>query len=368
MNLLEACCEAGFQLPLSKLESVMTFDTKQMPQIPYVDLRGKTLVDLLRTNLPRAQAMVAATRNVYGAASRLASALVLGPADRASHAWLKRTENPYLSEIEAYAQLMGIPGIFALNMSYEWGCTSGAYRSGDSVKLLRVLDWPFPALGKHVMVAHQSGAAGEYYNVTWPGLSGIYQASAPGRFAAAINQAPMRMHGLTLPGDWLRNRQLVSSAPGLPPAHLLRLVFEKARNGEEALEMLMNVRVALPVIYTLTGVNPGQGCVIERLEDSARVFTLDQSPQITTANHFNSNFHFRGYGWRPRATHSYERLAQSCCICDVDLEASNFDWLTEPIINEETRLILVADAKTGRLQVQGMEGAQKMTEVFHLPA
>ena len=72
-------------------------------------------------------------------------------------------------------------GVYALNLCYEWGCTSGAYAQEDSISLLRVLDWPFPALGKHMVVAHQSGAAGDFYHVTWPGIAGVFNAMAPGR-------------------------------------------------------------------------------------------------------------------------------------------------------------------------------------------
>ena len=71
-----------------------------------------------------------------------------------------RTHNPYLAEIDAMAEILGISGTHALNLSYEWGCTSGAFATGDSVTLLRLLDWPFPELGKHVMVIHQDGTAG----------------------------------------------------------------------------------------------------------------------------------------------------------------------------------------------------------------
>ncbi len=100
--------------------------------------------------------------------------------------------------------------------------------------LLRVLDWPFPALGKQVMVVLQKGKAGDFYNITWPGVSGVYTAMAPGRFAAALNQAPMRMHGLGYAGDWLKNRLMAGRETGLPPAHLLRQVFEQADSYETA--------------------------------------------------------------------------------------------------------------------------------------
>jgi hypothetical protein len=65
----------------------------------------------------------------------------------------------------------------------------------------RLLDWGFPKLGENLVVAHQSGPAGDFHNITWPGIAGIYQAVARGRFAAAINQAPMRRHGPGLATD-----------------------------------------------------------------------------------------------------------------------------------------------------------------------
>ncbi len=58
--------------------------------------------------------------------------------------------------------------------------------------LRRTLDWPFRGLGKCVEIAWQSGPAGEFYNVTWPGPVGVLSAMAPGRFCAVINQAPMQ--------------------------------------------------------------------------------------------------------------------------------------------------------------------------------
>ena len=57
--------------------------------------------------------------------------------------------------------------------------------------LARTLDWPFPGLGRHLEVARMRGPAGDFDNVTWPGYVGALTASAPGRFAASINQAPL---------------------------------------------------------------------------------------------------------------------------------------------------------------------------------
>jgi len=335
--------------------------------IPFVDLRGKTPIDLLRSYPDKAHELVSAARRTFGMLSWAASAPLLPLSDRASHAWLVRARNPYLYEIESFAEILGISGIYSLNLTYEWGCTSGAYRTDDTVSLLRVLDWPFPALGRELIVALQNGKAGEFYNLTWPAVSGVFTAMAPGRFAAALNQAPMRKHNLSFAGDWVKNRLLMRKQMNIPPSHLLRQVFEQAENYEMAKQMLTHMPIAMPVIYTLTGTEPGQGCIIERMEHTAEVRELAGSLQITTTNHFNSSLSETGDGWRPREIDSEGRYKQSRAIHGHDLQASHFDWLHAPILNKHTRLAAIADADTGRLVVQGFEGMAQVTDVFNLP-
>ena len=68
------------------------------------------------------------------------------------------------------------------------------------------------------------GAAGEFFNVTWPGYVGTLTASAPGRFAAAINQAPLWRRTRK---PWLRPYDLAVNALETwpirfcPPDHLV---------------------------------------------------------------------------------------------------------------------------------------------------
>ena len=119
---------------------------------------------------------------------------------------------------------------------------------------------------------------------------------APGRFAATLNQAPMRRHGWLMPIDWALNRRLVGNPSGLPPAHLLRKIFEEARNYEEAKKMAMDTPVALPVIFILSGLKPGEGCVIERTENSAATIDLGTGDRVTAANHFTSPLAALGKG------------------------------------------------------------------------
>ncbi len=43
-----------------------------------------------------------------------------------------------------------------------------------------------------------------------------------------------------------------------------------------------------------------------------------------------------------------------------------FAWLIPPVLNEKTRLAMVADAKAGRLIARGYEATGPATEVFAL--
>ena len=117
------------------------------------------------------------------------------PRCRCSTGWrgagCRARSRPMSREIEGIATALGFSGVWFLNGSYQWGCTTMA-RDEDGVPwLVRTLDWPFPGLGRHVEIAHKWGEAGEFYSVTWPGYVGALTAMAPGRFAASINQAPL---------------------------------------------------------------------------------------------------------------------------------------------------------------------------------
>jgi len=337
--------------------------------IPFVDLRGKTPVDLLRAYPDKAQELILAARRTYGFASSLASAALMPLADKLSHQWMIKSRNPYLHEVESMADVLSSRGVYTLNVCFEWGCTSGLWRTDDTISLLRVLDWPFPALGKHVVVAHQQGKAGEFYNVTWPGMTGMFNGMAPGRFTAAINQAPMRKHGKGFILDWVKNRKIAREQTAIPPAHLLRQVFETAEHYAAAKDMLAKTPLAVPAIFVLGGTKPGEGCVIERLENVAEIFELGAEQFVRSSNHFNSmSFSQIGKGWYPREIDSAGRYRHSGSIGGYELEQEHFSWLRSPIINPNTRLCVLSDAQSRRLMVQGYEGSLPVTEIFHMPA
>ena len=338
---------------------------RTLPPIPFADIRGGTSVDLLKIFPGKAEALARGATNTFGLASRAAGAVALPLGDRASRNWLARTGNPYRAEIDALAGRLQIRGVYFLNLCFEWGCTGGVWASQTGPVLRRVLDWPFPALGTSMVVALQDGKAGAFYNITWPGLSGSFQGLAPGRFAAAINQAPMRRHRAGYAGDWLRNRIAVRGETGLPPAHLLRLVLETAPDYAAAKALLRDTRLAVPAIFLLSGVRDDEGCVIDRTEGEAAIRTLD-GDAVCVANHFETRLGASGAGWRARPIDSLGRAASARALTAKDF-AADFAWFKPPIANANSRLAFSASAARGSLTLIGTDGPVQTTQVFRLP-
>jgi hypothetical protein len=322
-----------------------------LPAIPLIDA-GHDGPTALAVAVPDHLAQIMAiSEKRYG---RIALAL----GDRISRRWLERTANPYLDEIAAVARTVGRPGAHLLNLSYEWTCTSGVGPDpdGDGSRLLRTLDWPLDGLGRNVVVARQEGEAGVYYNVTWPGFSGVVTAMAPGRFSAAINQPPMRQYTPSCWLDWAISRARTLKSDALPPAHLLRRVFDTCRTFDAAKAMLTDSPICLPAFFVLSGTRPDQGCVIERLERRAAV----RPAPVSAANHWIAlpvPGRTRGFDSEGRCA-LMERLR--------DRAADDFAWVAPPILNETTRLAVSANAACGRLVVQGFESISPATTVFRL--
>ena len=323
----------------------------KLPTIPLLETGKAGPLALLDAAPRRFGEIIEVSRRHYGEV-----ALRLG--DVVSRRWLDKTANPYRHEIEAVAARAGRPGAHLLNLSYEWTCTSavGADPSGPGNRLLRILDWPLDGLGMNVVVGRQEGEAGPYYNITWPGFVGIATAMAPGRFSAALNQPPIRRFSGSCRLDWAIFRVHVWRNEGLPPAHLLRLVFDQCQTYAEARSMLRETPLCLPAFFILGGLAAEESCVIERLENRAAVGDGPGS----AANHWQGlkmPGHPRGEDsvgrWR-----MMERLRADA--------ADDFTWLAPPILNATTKLSVIANAAQKRLLVQGWETIGPATGVFRL--
>jgi hypothetical protein len=324
-----------------------------LPAIPVIDCGA----DFPRATLA---AHGAKTHALLDVATRRYPRQVLSGLDRVSRAWLVRSNNGHLAEIDAIATTLGRPGAYFFSVNYEWGCTCRAAPSedGTSARLIRVLDWQTPGLGSNLVCAKVTGApAGPFAVLTWPGYTGVLQVMAPGRFSAALNQAPMRDPTGLFYLDWAANRRRVWKMPFPTPAHLLRRVADEARDFAEAGRMLSESLISTPGIFTLAGLAPEETVVIERTENDARVL---RAREAVAANHWAEP----GWRGRPRGDSSVERVHAIKCVSPSF--APDFAWLTPPMLNAKTRLAMVADAKLGRLVARGYEADGAATQSLDL--
>lgn len=320
--------------------------------IPFVDASVGGSLTLTQAEASRFNAIMTAGRQHYGTA-------VISFGDLVSRAWLSRQKSPLAAEIDAIAAEAGKNGAWLLNLSYEWSCTTGTGPdpSGDGNRMLRTLDWPLDGLGETIVVAKFKSRVGEYFNVTWPGFVGVATAMAPGRFSAAINQPPFRKWTKSCWFDWIINRGRLLGRKATPPTHLLRDVFDTCATYDEAKQKLCETPLAIPAFFTLSGTAPNQSCLIEREEDD---YSIHESP-TACANHWIARDvpgHFRGIDSPGRLDLMNKTRDQS---------DDGFDWVAEPILNETTRVAVVANAHTGKLLVRGYESDGVVTSDFQHP-
>ncbi len=312
-----------------------------------------------------------------------AARVMLPAVDAVTRRWLERSASPYVAEIAAIAAALDYSGIWFLNGCYQWGCTALAREEdGGMPWLVRTLDWPFPGLGRHVEIARMRGPAGAFDTVTWPGFVGALTASAPGRFAACINQAPLRRrtrHPWLRPYDIARNALATARIRFIPPDHLLRDVFETCGSFGEARHRLETTPVARPVIFTLAGCRRGERCVIERTEQGFE----SRDDDTGAANDWLCG----RPAWEARVSsqamfsRSYEEAAQRNLARKQQLAAwtgefarGTFAWVTAPVLNPFTRVAVEMCPAKGVLRAVGYETlpdcefAQPVTQVRELTA
>jgi hypothetical protein len=329
----------------------------QLTTIPVVDVGERFAIELIDRAAPTVHALL-------DAAGGHMPAPALKVADAMSRTWLKRCGSPYLHEIDTVGRLLGRPGAHFFNIHYEWGCTTSAKPApdGTTARLVRVLDWKTKGLGRNIVAARIQGANGAWISLTWPGYTGALQGMAPGRFSTAINQAPMRSPAGAFYLDWAVNRARVWRMPHLTPAHLLRRVFEDAADFDAAKHLLTQTPICAPAIFTLAGLRPEETCVIERREETASV-RMGGTTGACTANDWQQS---KGAPVHPRGCENEGRVAQMTGVSSA-LDPA-LPWLTAPILNPTTRLVLIADAAQGRLVARGFEEGGPATHVLELAA
>ena len=334
---------------LSVTRKACEADAVTLPSIPIHDRRNTTLLHHALDGTDRAERVMQTVLGGMGIAGRMLPPF-LPLADRIADRRLVAMNDPYRTEILEIRSALGRPGPVAFNLSYEFGCTARVFETSGSPILFRTLDWPFRGLGGLVEIIKLRGSAGEWITATWPGVVGCLHGAAPGRFAIALNQAPERRSGWGRAGDWLTSKRRFMRATGLPPAHLLRQIFETATDFASARQMLQETPVAAPVIFTLSGTKPGEACTIERTEHGAAA-----TDHPAAANHFESHAPGR---WRPRGYDSHGRR-QAMLSAEV---MPALDAIAPPVLNPLTRLAMTVCAN-GKLSIAGYDGDAQITAI-----
>jgi hypothetical protein len=345
-----------------------------LTDIPVIDLREGGAPRHVQRSAERARALRDTCLNFFPPA-----AMPLVPVlDWASRRWLARSRSPYMPEIAQIADTLDFSGVWLLNASYQWGCTARACEQDGVAWLVRTLDWPFAGLGRYAEVAHMRGACGDFYSVTWPGYVGALTAMAPSRFAACVNQAPMRRrtaHRWLRPYDFAVNALAIWQSDDLmPPDQLLRHAFETCPDYAAARRMLETVPVARPVIYSLVGRAANERCVIERTETG---FTTREEATSAANDWLPSRDGWEGrIGTRHFLTSSFAEAAgysrarrEALEAFEGPLSAPSFDWVREPVLNPYTRLAVAMCPATGVLRVVGYdktEAALPAKRVTHI--
>ncbi len=333
-------------------------------EIPLFDVERLPSADLCRYDIERVRLLVA---SALSRRSHVLLPLATGLVDRISHSWFVRQANPYLEEIRYVAELVGRPGTYFLNAAYEWACSTSvaADPAGDGARMIRVLDWGFAGIGPHVVIARHETGHGPFYNVTWPGYAGVVTAMAPGRFSAAINQAPrVPVLGIKLLDAMVTRLRVLQSSNTILASHLLRRVFESAPDFDAAIRMLADesIGLAMPALFIVSGVDPHQSCVVEALGRERWIHRTDRATAaLGVANQWLSpglkgkarnESITTGAPMSPEKNNAVRqamvrRLQQGAFAGAADL--------AEPVLNSHTVMVAAANARRGEMMVEALD-------------
>ena len=321
---------------------------------------GVPLIDIGEGGFHKlAEAYPKRLRAVHDLAVRKLTEKGLKIVDGACKKWADKASVPYRLEIDGVSNaLNGDPGTYVINLAFEMACTTGAVEDAEGgSRLLHTLDWKLDGLGRLAVAARRHAPAGMWVNVTWPGYVGCLQGVAPGRFAAAINHAPINGKG---PGylAWPMSKLKWWGQKGVPPGLLLRKVFDECEDFDAAVEMIEKTPIAYPAIFSVLGTQEGEFSVIERTENSKS--TQKRAPAVT--NHWLNN----EFGGTVMAYQSSERLVAMKSRINKGIDAD--EWLVHPILNPETRLAVDLNPTTGRMRIRGYQGLQPTTSLLDIYA
>jgi hypothetical protein len=258
-------------------------------------------------------------------------------------------------EVDELAALLGVDASevvlanLAYDLSHAAACsTFVAARPGGPLHA-RNLDWSFPGtlLRKHTCVVRaRNHPVGDYASVTWPGLFGVLTGIAPGRFAVTVNWVAHNTES-----DW-KGVAWRAAQGYMPVSWAVRRAFDTAADFEEAVTQLKSIALVAPVLFTVSGVKRGEGVVIERSAETAKVRKIEDGAVCVT-NHYvtgklgRSNRDLEGMDTEPRLGHLEGNVAT------VSDGASALRLLSSKVLlRDDTQHQVAMRAKDGLLVVR----------------
>ena len=256
---------------------------------------------------------------------------VLSFLDHLSRRWLVRNRSRYLAELDALAVLSQAPGLYYLNVQYEWGCTT-------AIK-------PAPEDARRVSCARSTGTLPASAHLSSPHalpirwVPGSRSLGRPSQGCCRRSHRPVRPRSTSrchraasvfIPstgssqrvrsGAHLTSSLSIFSAAFLKPRRIMPLPGQ----------CLKTTPIATPAIFTLVGVRADEGVVVER----------DPPKRALTDTHAANEW--RTPTWQPGHHRAYENDARLAAMRATPSQWDlHFGWLTWPLLNAETRLAMV---------------------------
>jgi len=258
--------------------------------------------------------------------------------------------------ISGLAAALRVPRDELLLASYAYdlgqvGCSTLVCRSGGTPLHARNLDWDFPRglLRKYATVFRVRGApAGSYTHVSWPGFHGVLTGVAKGRFSVAVNYVRHRAYSKT---TGLLRRAVGGS---WPVALAVQHVMEEAKTFREAVGFLESVPLVSPVLFSVAGIGPSHGAIIERTPRESATRMLGKVDSVRVTNHYVSRS-FVGDGDEDltEGSESVERLdALDVGLASVVDSSTRAFRLLDRVANETTVYQVAMAPASGRMNVR----------------
>jgi predicted choloylglycine hydrolase len=260
----------------------------------------------------------------------------------------------YVPEIKSIAKSLGVSTgkAIMLNCAYElshlylprvFGCTAGVrWVEGKGMTHVRTLDWPMPAIGDATCQFTFRNGRRRFVVIGCPGQVGVLSGMVPGGYSVTINWAP--------PHGWPNFE--------FGPSFLLRHVLETVDTYAEAVQMLRDTPLSTSVFFTVCGINPGEGCVIERTKNDFAVRELKDGAVVQANHHESAKFEpnnamvkvMEDAAFMSESGVRSSQLHQG--LCDYQGQSAICDLLGQkPVLNGETVQKMVFCPNTGELEV-----------------